>query len=172
MLNPDGVVAGNFRTSYSGKDLNRQFKRLNKNLFPEIYHLSELTMKLKTKFKKKLEYFFDFHGHSSKKNIFCYGPEYLPSNILYFKCKTFAKIIEDTHPIFSYQKSIFHVSESKRTTGRAYMLWTAKIPMTYTFEISNGLYETKDNKSIQLDQQALNLAGEIVCKGFCKYVNI
>jgi murein tripeptide amidase MpaA len=23
MLNPDGVIAGNFRTSYSGKDLNR-----------------------------------------------------------------------------------------------------------------------------------------------------
>jgi hypothetical protein len=52
------------------------------------------------------------------------------------------------------------------------MLWTAKIPMTYTFEISNGLYETKDNKSIQLDEKALNLAGEIVCKGFCKYVGI
>jgi murein tripeptide amidase MpaA len=34
MLNPDGVVAGNFRTSYSGKDLNRQFKKLNKNIFP------------------------------------------------------------------------------------------------------------------------------------------
>ena len=26
MLNPDGVVVGNFRTSLSGKDLNRQFK--------------------------------------------------------------------------------------------------------------------------------------------------
>ena len=34
MLNPDGVVAGNFRTSYSGKDLNRQFNKLNKYVFP------------------------------------------------------------------------------------------------------------------------------------------
>jgi len=34
MLNPDGVVAGNFRTSYSGKDLNRQFNKLNKFIYP------------------------------------------------------------------------------------------------------------------------------------------
>lgn len=34
MLNPDGVVAGNFRTSFSGKDLNRQFDKLNKHVFP------------------------------------------------------------------------------------------------------------------------------------------
>lgn len=39
MLNPDGVVAGNFRTSYSGKDLNRQFNKLNKFIYPEIFHL-------------------------------------------------------------------------------------------------------------------------------------
>lgn len=40
MLNPDGVVIGNFRTSYSGKDLNRQFTKLNKYLFPEITYLN------------------------------------------------------------------------------------------------------------------------------------
>jgi len=39
MLNPDGVVAGNFRTSFSGKDLNRQFNKLNKYVFPEVTYL-------------------------------------------------------------------------------------------------------------------------------------
>lgn len=42
MINPDGVVAGNFRTGFAGKDLNRQFNRLNKNVFPEITYLAEL----------------------------------------------------------------------------------------------------------------------------------
>ena len=36
MINPDGVVVGNYRTSYSGKDLNRQFMNLNGFVFPEI----------------------------------------------------------------------------------------------------------------------------------------
>ena len=34
MLNPDGVIVGNFRTSYSGKDLNRQFNSFSKYAFP------------------------------------------------------------------------------------------------------------------------------------------
>jgi murein tripeptide amidase MpaA len=29
MINPDGVVFGNYRTSLSGKDLNRMFKAKN-----------------------------------------------------------------------------------------------------------------------------------------------
>ena len=34
MINPDGVIFGNFRTSLSGKDLNRQFKAKNQDLIP------------------------------------------------------------------------------------------------------------------------------------------
>jgi murein tripeptide amidase MpaA len=34
MLNPDGVVAGNYRTGLSGKDFNREFLNPDKNIFP------------------------------------------------------------------------------------------------------------------------------------------
>ncbi len=54
MLNPDGVVAGNFRTSYSGKDLNRQFDKLNKFIYPEIYALDLFAKDLKQKYKRRL----------------------------------------------------------------------------------------------------------------------
>ena len=36
MLNPDGVVAGNFRTSLYGKDLNRLFRTKDTTLLPEV----------------------------------------------------------------------------------------------------------------------------------------
>ena len=36
MLNPDGVVAGNFRTSLFGKDINRLWKSKDTTLIPEI----------------------------------------------------------------------------------------------------------------------------------------
>jgi murein tripeptide amidase MpaA len=39
MANPDGVVAGNYRTSLFGKDLNRTFDQMRKFAFPEIYYL-------------------------------------------------------------------------------------------------------------------------------------
>lgn len=36
MLNPDGVVMGNFRTSLYGKDLNRLFRKNQTLMIPEI----------------------------------------------------------------------------------------------------------------------------------------
>lgn len=36
MLNPDGVIAGNFRTSLFGKDLNRLFRTKDTTLVPEV----------------------------------------------------------------------------------------------------------------------------------------
>lgn len=74
MLNPDGVIAGNFRTSYSGKDLNRKFNNLNKYLYPEIAYLCEFCNGLRRSHHRGADFYFDFHGHSAKKNLFCYGP--------------------------------------------------------------------------------------------------
>jgi murein tripeptide amidase MpaA len=47
MLNPDGVILGNFRTSLCGRDLNRAFKSNIDMLFPEVKYLKELVIKLK-----------------------------------------------------------------------------------------------------------------------------
>ena len=74
MLNPDGVVFGNYRTSLSGKDLDRQFKTKFLELIPEIVDLKQLVKKLKYDNKYNIPYFLDFHGHSLKKNVFFYGP--------------------------------------------------------------------------------------------------
>jgi murein tripeptide amidase MpaA len=37
MINPDGVVFGNYRTSLSGKDLNRKFKNISRYAY--TWHL-------------------------------------------------------------------------------------------------------------------------------------
>jgi murein tripeptide amidase MpaA len=42
MLNPDGVVHGNYRCSLVGCDLNRRWKRPDKTLVPEIYHTKRM----------------------------------------------------------------------------------------------------------------------------------
>lgn len=38
MVNPDGVVAGNYRTSLFGKDLNRTYHQARKFAFPEVFY--------------------------------------------------------------------------------------------------------------------------------------
>jgi len=36
MMNPDGVVTGNYRNSLAGEDLNRKFLSKDLSLFPEV----------------------------------------------------------------------------------------------------------------------------------------
>lgn len=38
MLNPDGVIVGNYRCSLAGRDLNRNYKTLLRDAFPSVWH--------------------------------------------------------------------------------------------------------------------------------------
>ena len=93
MINPDGVIFGNYRTSLSGKDLNRQFRIKNQQLIPEVCELKNYMKKLKYDSNEKVTYFLDFHGHSQKKNVFFYGPEYDIWSIKYEKAKVLPKLV-------------------------------------------------------------------------------
>jgi len=46
MLNPDGVINGNYRCSLAGCDLNRRWKTPNKTLHPTIYHTKRLVKQI------------------------------------------------------------------------------------------------------------------------------
>jgi len=71
MLNPDGVVVGNYRCSLSGSDLNRQWIAPTQRVYPEI-HAVKLMIR-KTLESREIAFYCDFHGHSRAKNAFMYG---------------------------------------------------------------------------------------------------
>lgn len=71
MLNPDGVIMGNYRLSYSGADLNRKWKETSKKLHKEIYELKRAMGKWDRANRVRL--IIDLHGHSRKKGVFFYG---------------------------------------------------------------------------------------------------
>lgn len=80
MLNPDGVVMGNFRTSLYGKDLNRLFRKNQTFMIPEIEFCKNLVFEITKNKKKKIFMFMDFHGHSVKRNAFCFAPSTFETN--------------------------------------------------------------------------------------------
>ena len=45
MLNPDGVIVGNYRCSLAGRDLNRNYKTVLKDSFPPIWHVRSMVRK-------------------------------------------------------------------------------------------------------------------------------
>ena len=71
MLNPDGVINGNYRSSLAGEDLNRRYASPSPTLQPTVYAIKQL---LKTTHETRGVLFYcDMHGHSRKKNVFFYG---------------------------------------------------------------------------------------------------
>ena len=71
MLNPDGVINGNYRCNILGVDLNRRWTNPSKLLHPTIYYAK---MHAKScQIDHSILMFCDFHGHSRKRNVFMYG---------------------------------------------------------------------------------------------------
>jgi murein tripeptide amidase MpaA len=62
MLNPDGVLIGNYRCSLSGQDLNRQWIAPSSKLYPENFAVK--MMMRKTLESRDILFFCDYHGHS------------------------------------------------------------------------------------------------------------
>jgi hypothetical protein len=84
--------------------------------------------------------FLDFHGHSTKKNTFMYGPEFPIVERYYYEARIFPKLLGNATPMFRYYSCIFKINEFKETTARAVLLRRLAIPLSYTIETSNGSY--------------------------------
>jgi hypothetical protein len=76
--------------------------------------------------------FLDFHGHSTKKNVFAYGPEFSITSQQYYECRVFPKLLGHNSDMFRYHACSFKIAESKQSTARAVFLRKAFIPLSYT----------------------------------------
>lgn len=110
MVNPDGVVAGNYRTSLFGKDLNRTFDKSRKYAFPETFHLVELAKELKMVHKKRFNLYLDLHGHSVKKNVFMYGPDFSIQHANYELSRELPRLLSNVTSLFRYYSCIFRIT--------------------------------------------------------------
>jgi cytosolic carboxypeptidase protein 2/3 len=138
MVNPDGVILGNTRTSAAGKDLNRQFLMANRDLYPEVSLIKDFGKRLHSKYGAFM--YLDFHGHSRKKNTFFYGPAYGISEPNYYKCRILPKLIEKIDSNFRFHSCSFTIDEEKKQTARAVMFEHLRIAYTFTIETSIGYY--------------------------------
>ncbi|CAF3908164.1 unnamed protein product [Rotaria sp. Silwood2] len=132
MLNPDGVIVGNYRCSLSGRDLNRNYKTILKDAYPSIWHTREMIKRFMN--ETELLLYCDFHGHSRKQNVFIYGCEnkHLPNERL--KERIFPAMLSKNDPTkFSYYSCKFKVQKNKEGTGRVVM-WAMGILNSYTLE--------------------------------------
>ena len=120
MMNPDGVVLGNSRTGAAGKDLNREFRSKNKFLFPEVHMLKNLIAKIQE--TNEIDMFLDFHGHSRKKNMFLFGPNFNLTQPEYYRARVMPKFLSQLTPTFRYFGCDYRLPPTKFSTARGVML--------------------------------------------------
>lgn len=157
MLNPDGVINGNYRCALSGWDLNRRWKNPSKVLHPIIYHTKKMIKEVHN--EREVLLFCDLHGHPRRKDIFMYGwniqkkPE---------ETRIFPYILGKICPFFYFGYSRFGVQKSKESTARVVLFKNLKIPNIFTLESSfwgneHGPYKDKHFTRENLEQVGKDL---------------
>jgi hypothetical protein len=92
-------VAGNYRVSLSGNDLNRRYHAPHSKLHPTVCAVKKMIKDEKPELYSQEENhilaFIDMHGHSRKKNAFMYGPEFPIHDGRYLKMRLLPKLMDD-----------------------------------------------------------------------------
>ena len=157
MLNPDGVIRGNFRMNILGKDLNRMWEDPIENICPTIYN--SLKMIRKTLDSRDIYFFCDFHGHSNKHNFFLYSCKskydylQLDENTIIpnpQKCKltfyelVFQFILNKENTFLDRFSCTNKIIPSKTKTSRAILKTKFNVDFSYCLETSIAAMKTKD----------------------------
>ena len=78
MLNPDGVICGNYRCSLAAVDLNRRWARPSvEAAMARRCALKKLLLRLHV--RQPIALYVDIHGHSRKQRVFMYGCDDAPT---------------------------------------------------------------------------------------------
>lgn len=138
MLNPDGVIYGNYRCSLLGYDLNRKWRSPNRTLQPTIYYAKQ-TIKFMGD-EREIALYCDFHAHSTQKNIFMYGCSFQPEETGHIRKNASVRIVpllmSQINPNFSYKNSKFRNERCKESTARLVIFRECKVTNSYTCESS------------------------------------
>ena len=168
MLNPDGVINGNYRCSLAGCDLNRRWKAPSKVLHPTIYHTKQMIHHFVK--ERELLIFTDFHGHSRRKNIFMYGCN-VPSSPE--DSRIFPFILSNICPYFIYHYSRFGNQKSKESTARmALFNELRQHPAIYTVESSFCGNDVGKFAKYHFSTENLAQTGADFCRALLVYASI
>ncbi|KAK9516970.1 hypothetical protein VZT92_024873 [Zoarces viviparus] len=167
MLNPDGVIVGNYRCSLAGRDLNRNYKTSLRDSFPCVWHTRNMVERLMAETDVAL--YCDFHGHNRKHNTFMYGCNNRSDASLKLHERIFPLMMsKNASNKFSFKSCKFRVQKSKEGTGRIAM-WRLGIKNSYTMEVTFGGSTLGDRRGTHFTTRDLKSLGFYFCDTLLDY---
>ena len=162
MLNPDGVVLGNYRSCLSGSDLNRQFQYPDIKLHPTVSHLKALIAHI-TGLNRVLA-FIDMHAHSKKKSVFMYGPHYPLHSEKYYTMRVIPKLMSERTQMFRYYSCKFRNDKEKEKAARLVVSKEFGLANSYTLEASFHGFLNTDRGTDSFDAGNLMEVGRVLAE--------
>lgn len=168
MLNPDGVICGNSRTSLVGTDLNRIWTNPSPVLHPCIYFTKLFIQNFSQ--RREVLIYSDFHGHGKKIGSFIYGCNKIVNGSFtsWTKVRLFPRIVAKNTVMVSYNQCVFSIDPRKEGTGRV-VIWK-EIGISNSFTIETSLYGYHNGeKIIPHSGESFNELGESIAKSLLEY---
>ena len=139
MLNPDGVIHGNYRVNLLGVDLNRRWKKPSKYLHPTIYYTKQIIKYFNEKSRQPgcdsggVVMCCDFHGHSRNMDLFMYScnDESSSKNL---NIRSIPVGVDRMIPVFNLKHCKFALEKDKENTARIVIYKELGILSSYTLE--------------------------------------
>ncbi|XP_064653134.1 uncharacterized protein LOC135503474 isoform X3 [Lineus longissimus] len=187
MLNPDGVIVGNYRCSLAARDLNRNYRHPKKENFPTIWHTKEMTEDF-TK-NSEIVIYCDMHGHSRKSQVFMYGcdsaydPEVEGQGSqgqgqanprrgieAFINERLFPWLMSKKSPEkFSFNGCKFHIRRCKEATGRVVMWRQMRIMNSFTMEATFSGTPVSKEEARHFNINDFQDMGKVFCETVLEY---
>ena len=183
MLNPDGVIRGNFRMNILGKDLNRMWDEPNENICPSIFNT--IKMIERTLDSRDIYFFCDFHGHSNKYNFFLYSckskcdilnldeettiPNPQKSKLTYYEL-VFQFILNKENIFLDRFSCTNKINAQKTKTSRAILKTKYDVIFSYCLESSIGGMKERNGNIIPFTINEYKKIGKDFCISLNKLI--
>ena len=180
MVNPDGIIAGNYRCNAQGKDMNRCFfadddpeaklrlteVELLRGFFEEHFSLEDQDK------HKNLSMFLDIHAHSGQRDIFIYAP-HSPEEAVNDKIKMLPALLDEMSPYFNYEGCKFGNEKYKKNCARLGIFRDFDLDLSYTIESSCWGYTNQEtDATIQFKELDFIKFGQHLGEAFAKHLGV
>lgn len=173
MLNPDGVVLGNYRSSLMGFDLNRHWNEPTTWAHPSITAAKDVIMALDENPNIDLDFFIDIHAHSTLNNCFMYGNVY-DNEERFERQMVFPRLLYTNADDFSMSSTSFNRDALKAGTGRRFLGNALNSRAhCYTLEVSFSSYITAFGQAnTPYTEEAYHSLGRNVARTFLDFYKL
>ena len=168
MINPDGVLLGNYRSCVEGVDLNRRWQ------YTDLEPIHSLRLHIqKVMNERKIALFCDLHAHSKKNNAFIYGCNTASDGgfTTWTKVRLFPRILARLSPYFNYEACKFRVEKGKLGTGRVVIWKEFGVTNSFTLETSFHAYR-KGVDLCEFEERDYSLFSRNILESLAKYSDL